>query len=965
MYLRQELVGRDAEVNLLVECLAAAVEGHPQIVMLRGEPGIGKTRLADELVRRAAGLGALSASGLASDAVGAPPSWPWRQIFNALAEVVDLADIARVRGFDADLASLAPDVFRDGQRGSDAAATPEDRFRQFEAVSRLLRDVSRRRPLVIVLDDLHWADTTTLLLLRHLARSLADDRLLLIVNTRPTEQRHSELLGRVAAEPITTVVDLSGLSEVAIREQLLGLLGDDVDDATAARVRNLTGGNPFFVREVGRAMAEARAGRPISVVTSTARDAIAERLAHVSDDCVRLLRAAAAAGAHFSAAVVTAATDTEMMRALELVGEAASAGLVQAHGAAHEFSFVHALVRDGIEADLPPAEKVRLHRRIAQAIERVHGGSLGPRVFDVARHWAFGAIEGDAATAAGWLARAGDEAMRQLAYEEAARLFREAVDIGGAALSDDERCRLLLAAGRALHLSGDLIGRREVCIEAAGLARRLQRPDLAAEAVLVLEAAGDERIDVTTRRLCEEVLASLDASWTALRAQVMARFVETFVFGRRDDAVTHASQEALVLAEESGDRASLAAALRARNVVCVGPEGLEERGVLARRMLALGIDGHDPHMRMWAHLREVDARLEQGDLSGVARAIEELAVGAQQVRGPAARFEVARCRAVLAQAQGRFDDARRLESEAFNILAATDQDVRFTVRSALIMNVCYHAGYDPQAIAAFQYEGASEGHAEILGFIGQVAFAHALTAAGRLDQARRVYRGLGPAAAWDVPPHVVLCGNVFALGVAVALRQSADVALLYDRLSPYRGHHVASGMSAMVYFGPIELWLGFGARHLGRLDDAVADLRHAERACAANGADAFRVESQYELAVALLERASHGDVDEAQDLLRVAGAGAAELGMRPIAAKVESQRAGLAANGGTARLTRREREVAALVAEGLTNRDIAQRLFIAEKTAENHVQHILTKLGLSSRSQIAVWAVRQMSTESG
>ncbi|MFN2608155.1 MAG: LuxR C-terminal-related transcriptional regulator, partial [Acidimicrobiales bacterium] len=348
-----------------------------------------------------------------------------------------------------------------------------------------------------------------------------------------------------------------------------------------------------------------------------------------------------------------------------------------------------------------------------------------------------------------------------------------------------------------------------------------------------------------------------------------------------------------------------------------------------------------------------------GDLSGVARSIEELAVCAQQVRGPFARFEVARCRAVLAQAQGRFDDARRLESEAFAILAPTDHDVRFTFRSALVMNVGYHAGHDPQVIAAFEYEGAPEGHAEMLGFIGQVAFAHTLAGVGRLDQAHNVYRGLGPVAGWELPPHVVLCGNVLALGVAVAVGEAGDVAALHDRLSPYRGHHVASGMTAMVYFGPIELWLGIAARHLGRLEEAVSDLRQAERVCAANGADAFRVQSRFELAATLAGRRGSGDVDEAQGLLAKAAEGAETLGMRPFVAKVEALRADL---GGARRpepLTRREREVAALVSEGLTNRDIAQRLFIAERTAENHVQHILTKLGLSSRSQIAVWAVKQ------
>lgn len=143
--MRQELVGRDAEVAVLAECLAASVEGHPQLVMCRGEAGIGKTRLADEVVTRAAGLGALCAWGLAADSVGAPPYWPWRQVLSALADIVDIANIARDRRLDTDLERLAPDVFSAREIAHDVAATPEDRFRQFEAVSRLLRELSRHR----------------------------------------------------------------------------------------------------------------------------------------------------------------------------------------------------------------------------------------------------------------------------------------------------------------------------------------------------------------------------------------------------------------------------------------------------------------------------------------------------------------------------------------------------------------------------------------------------------------------------------------------------------------------------------------------------------------------------------------------------------------------------------------------------------------------------------------------------
>lgn len=194
------------------------------------------------------------------------------------------------------------------------------------------------------------------------------------------------------------------------------------------------------------------------------------------------------------------------------------------------------------------------------------------------------------------------------------------------------------------------------------------------------------------------------------------------------------------------------------------------------------------------------------------------------------------------------------------------------------------------------------------------------------------------------------------MAVAAVLGETDDAAALYDLLAPYRGHNMASGMTAMVYFGPVELWLGVGAAHLGRLDEAVAHLEHAERSCAENGAAGFRVEAQFELALALLAGDRPGDVDRAQVLLRTARAKAAALGMAALGEKITALGRRLDGADPTRALTRREREVADLLSQGLTNRELAKRLFIAERTAENHVQHILAKLGLSNRSQLAVWA---------
>lgn len=885
MMMRAKLVGREAELAVLADCLSAALEGHPQVVLCQGEPGIGKTRLADELVALAAARGALGVWGLAADASGAPPYWPWWQALRALAETVDIAAIAGQRRLVHELAGVAPDVFSSGAGGQDSRGSAEDRFRQFDAVARLLREVCRHTPLVIVLDDVHWADKPTLLLLQHVARSLTAERLLLVVNTRITDQEHGELLARLVREPLTTLVALRGLEAPAIRQQLATLTGDDVPEEDVAECQALTGGNPFFVAEVARALADKGTGSPAggrrTHVTATVRFAVADRLAQLSAEAVTFLQAAAIAGREFPLSVVATMADVPTDRALAIIDEAARAGLVETGGEPGTYRFTHALVCDAIERGLPTVDRVALHRRAARAIETQHARRLGPHVFDVARHWAECAVEGDRANAAAWLARAGDEAMRQLAYEEAARLFRQAVETGAGDLDDEERCRLLLSAGRALHLSGDFRSRLDACLEAAALAREMDRADLLAEAALIMEPVGHLALDVATRRLCEEAVARLGPEPTALRARVIAAIVVTFIFSSDLESVASASLEALEIAASCGDRMALAAALSARRVVCSGPDGLQERKDLAARMLALGRELGDPQMEIEARLWQIDASLESGDLGRVAREIQALSRCADDMSGPMAGFEVARCRAVLASAQGRLADARRLEAAAFAVLVPTDNRLRFLFRSALVPAIGRHAGQDETALQAILLAGAPEGTMTEIGLIAQVAAAHTFLAAGRLGDAAGIYHALGPVRDWQPPPHVILCVYAMGIGVAVALGASADVAALRERLDPHRGHHVVSGTSAMVYLGPVELWLGMAAHHLGLLDEAERDLEQADRACASSGALAYRVEAQYELARVLADRRCPGDVERARSLLAAASQSAQALGMAP------------------------------------------------------------------------------------
>ncbi|MHA6779779.1 helix-turn-helix transcriptional regulator [Pseudonocardia saturnea] len=972
--LRTALVGRERELTELTDRLSDALDGRPGVVVCSGEPGIGKTRLAEELAAVAADRGATVAWGCAVEAAGAPPYWPWWQILRAVGRDGDLTAAAAELGVTADLARLAPDLFAGsaGDRGRDPSA--EDRFRMFDAVTRLLRRVARDRPLLVVLDDAQWADPASLLLLAHVARSLDGERMLVVVNHRDTGSLPAVLVTDLPRLPATRRLEVRGLPTAAVGRQLTALVGRELAPDDVERVRARTGGNPYFVGEVARTLADGRAGATDPAVTSSVREAIGARLGRLPAEAVRLLQAAAIAGREFEVLVVATMLDAPPLDCLTALDAATAEGLVEPGAVPGRHRFVHDLVRDAVEAGLGSTERIRLHRLAAAAVEACFADRLEPHLAELARHWsiasgasasASGAGTGERARAAAWIRRAADEAMRRLAYEEAARLHRSALDVGAGGLADVDRCELLLAAGEALRQAGEVPERFAACREAAALARGLGRPDLLAAAAAALEGGdGGPEYGLVVRGMCEEALDALGPDPTALRARVLAGLSDVDMYLGDVDAAEGASAQALTVARQCGDGAALAAALRARQLVCSGPDGLAERADIAERMAALGRTLRDRAVALWAHLWRIDVAFQRGDLAAVARELDPLAWCAGEVRGPVARWHLLQCRAVLAQAQARFADARSLADQALAALppTATGHGSAVVNRDGLLFTVALHAGGRTDGFdvaTAVLADPGGDDVAPIAHVIFSVAAAYQLVAAGRLAEARTLYRRPGPPRAWRPIPHARTVCFAFGIRTAMALDLHDDVATLRERLEPYRGQHVVSGAGCVAYNGPVELHLGAAARHLGLLDDAVADLETAARACAGNGAAGFHVEARYELAVALAARGAPGDRVRAHALAVDVAKQAAALGMAPFVGTATRLHERLDDDP----LTPREREVAVLVAQGLTNREIAGRLYLSERTAQNHVQHILTKLGLPNRAQVAVWVTaRGMST---
>ncbi len=613
------IVGRRRELDALRTWLEATRNGNGRLVLCAGEPGIGKTRLAQELAGIALAGGTTVAWGRCVEAEGAPAFWPWRQVLRSL-------------GVDPDTV-LAGDV-----------ESPEDRFRVFDDVSEAVRAAADRSGLVVILDDVHWGDEPSLRVLRHLADQITGTRLLVIATFRDVEP--ASVLPRVLPDllrsPAVERLDLRGFGLAEVRDQLSRTTaGRSAADASA--VLDLTGGNPLFVREIARAMADGtwRPDRP----PSTVLDLVKARLDRVTPQCRRLVQAAAIVGRDFSLGLVARALDEPVGQCLAVIDEAIAYGLVDRVGAIGDYRFVHALTRQAVEASLTTGDRAALHRAVAEAIEGQFAGDLSEHLAGIARHWAELAPYGEASTARTWAIRAAEDAVRRLAYEEGVRLYRAALALPAIPLADEERCRVLVALGRAAYLAGDLHGCVEAAAAAAEAAAAVRSSELMSEAALVLEAALEPGVNAVARRLCEQALARLgEPGHEALWARLLAQRSHLAFYDGEQARVEALSEAALDLARASRDDRALVDALHARKEACPGPAGRAERMLLAREMLALAQRTNSARPAMWGGLWRIEALVEGGQLADAADDLPVLQVAVERVGGPVSAWHLDRVR---------------------------------------------------------------------------------------------------------------------------------------------------------------------------------------------------------------------------------------------------------------------------------------------------------------------------------
>lgn len=876
-------VGRDRELGELHGGLADAFAGRGGLYLLVGDPGIGKTRLADEFCAHAQASGALTFWGRCWEGGGAPAYWPWVQVVRSYLRQRDPAWLEGELGSGAEyIAQIVPEL-RDAIPGLRPVAKLDAehlRFSLFDAVSAFLQRAATREPLVVVLDDLHAADPPSLLLLQFVARDLRGSRLLVLGSFRDAEPRVTPAVGALLAGLARDGrrLPLRGLSHDAVAALIADACSAAPDASLAATIHRTTDGNPFFVDEVVRLLrSEGRleerhpARRPLGIPGGV-RDAIGQRLALLSPQTRSVLSVAAVVGRDFDARVVEHSAVLTAEDVLAALDEAMSARVVtEALRAARRYSFRHALVRETLYEELPAGTRARLHHEVGEALERLHGEAADDHVAELAHHFFEAAAVGGAQKALDLSERAGDRARKMLAFEEGREHYGRALQsMGLAGVRDDaRRCELLLHRAQCEWGSGDSAAARATFQEAAAIARRTGAAELLGRAAIgYARGTGGflhvVRADETIIALLEEALAALDGRDSALRARLLARLAVELYYTEHADRRTALSREAIEMARRLQDPASLLMALYSRNWAACGPETLAERLANSTEMVALAGDLRDTEMAFLGHHVRVGCLLELCDAEPVDREIQAMTELADAARQPFYRWRTTCLRAMRAILDARFEEAERLAEEAFEIGRGSDPEIAAVVRDG------------GQAFALRFGQGRlSELEPAALDFTRRYPWIQPwrlpliYAELGRTSDARAELERQAAGDFLDFPRDALWIIRVAALAHACTLVGDAGRAQqLYELLLPFEDRNVST--IADQSYGPVATRLGMLATVMERWDEAERHFRAAHAMCRTLRAPTFMALTMSEHARMLLARANDGDRDRALALLEEA-----------------------------------------------------------------------------------------------
>lgn len=955
-------VGRQRELGRLEQVLGEAASGAGRVVLLSGEPGMGKTRLATELARRAEEAGWLTLAGHAYETSSMPPYLPFREA---------IGQYIRVHPPPGDVGPIAGLLAPGNEPRPGAGPVQSDRYSLFESAADLLIGAARSHPpgLLLRLEDIHWADPDSLHLLQHLARRLPEAPLLLVATCRNLgADRTGAFTGTLATlirERLCEQVDLAGLTAEETGALIGGMAGVQPPAHVAESLQVRTAGNPFFIEEVVHDLQ--LAGRDISsgadwnagaAVPGSIREVLAGRLDRLSEPALRTLQVAAALDDHFPFETLALATGAAEEVLLASIDEAVAHGLLHETGEGR-FQFRHAILREAIYLGLSAPRRAAVHAGIARRLTDRFGSAATDHAGELARHLLLGGRAEDLARAAGYAIQAAERAMTQLAFADAARHYETALDAleRSGERTPARRCTLLLDLAAAVARTGDMGRMEALTLASAKEAREAGLSELLIRSCLASSIFGVALPDRQMIPMVEAALEMIPAGDSARRSALLSVLACQLALTESWEEAEGPREESIAMARRLKDGQALAFALR--NAYMARPhEKLEVRREHVAEVMRLARDLGDKELELTSGCDHLQDSLLLGDLAAVDSGIEEhtrLAEELQQGMQTAHALILRGMRALLA---GPLPTAVEINAEmhrmrrrlsvpwADRAIGAHTFVLRWEQGRLDELEPVYEAGREPAAPVALR-----------------VSLAFVCAELGRREAALQIIRGFRPEdiAAFPDPPGRMFVAAVLAQACATA-GETAHAEWLYRYMLPQAGYAVSMNGSAVC--------LGAASRYLGLLAAAMGDFdlasRHFDEADVLNsrlGARPLLAHTMADRARMLLARDQGGDVDAAAGLLESAARAFDEVGIT-FHARVARELAAGASKPAKVRatypggLSEREVEVLRLLAAGMTNQQIADHLVISLNTVIRHVSNIFDKTGVANRAEAATFAAR-------
>jgi class 3 adenylate cyclase len=892
--------GRVDQLDRLVATWKETLAGARRAVLVSGEPGIGKTRLTTEVVRIAHDRGAIVLWGRCDEELGVPYA-PFVEALRHYVAVVRPEQLrAELGPLGGELVRIVPELSArvPGLAEPMRADADTERFRLFDSVADLLSEMSAAHPVVLVLDDVHWADKPSLMLLRHLLRSSTPMRLFVLATYRDTDLDRTHPLADVLADlrgqPGVERLDLQGLDEAEITALMTKSAGHDLDvpGQELARVLHTeTEGNPFFVGEVLRHLAESgaivqhdgrwTAGLEGIGIPEGIREVIGRRLSRLSDDVNAALSVAAVIGPVFDLATIEGAGGPHGDALFDALDDATQHSLIrEVPGAAGRYAFAHALMRSALYEELTTNRRVRMHWKVGEVLESRFASNLDAHLDELAYHFGEGALAGDPVKAVDYARRAGQKAMGELAFEAAGAHFERA--LGSLELVDDAapavRCDLLLATAEALVLVGDE-RTRAVVFDAAGIARTMKDAGRLARAALVIVGATAAathagRVDDELVALLEEALTALPSDPSPVRARLLASLAVELQWSRESERRVRLAHEGLEMARATRDPDALGHVLTRSWALLDGSRPWHtEFELLNAEAEAVALETGDVRSMVDVHRFALWMAAMHGDRTTMETRLTAYTRAVDQIRQP--RLHVVRVwdEAAVAEYDGRFADAERLALEGLQLSgpAGTTPDIAQAFIGGLFYYIRLAQGRSDELVGTIEDLVESQPGAPVW----RVALAGALVECDRVDDAREHFMWLANDDCANVPNDVEYPVTIDGLARMAYRMEPPELVLrsLYDRLLPFTGFMNWSGVGIS---GPNDLGLAMVSAALGADDDADRYFAATLALCEPAGARAWTTRTHFDWSRVL---AGRGDARRAREEAEIALALGEALGM--------------------------------------------------------------------------------------